>query len=439
MGQSVVKIREFDESKSIPIKSEDNQLVRDEVLSKWQNLLNLISEVFDVPSALIMRLHETEIEVFALNEHKNNPYESLEKCNLGMGLYCETVLGTDQALEVPNALQSSIWRDNPDVKLNMISYLGYPIKWPDGSYFGTICVLDNKTRIYSEMYKKMLEEFGSVLETDLDLYIKNHELKRSIDILEKTQEQLIKLERNKITTELMSGIAHEINTPIGVSITTASHINKIAERGGQLTSAKEYNKTLEDIQEGMALLNRNLEAAAGLISSYKRISTDQSKGDCKVFSVGEYIESVFRSMRYELKLNHVTYQINAEDSFKIFSCPGPLTQVFMNLITNSMIHGFNGVGGHINVHVEETPDVCLITFEDNGSGILPKNYTNVFEPFFTENKEGYNNSVGLNENSGMGLSIAKEIVEKTLKGSIKCVTSNSGAKFLIELPKAVIL
>jgi len=439
MGQSTVKVREDDSSRVVPIIAEENQLVREEVLSKWQNLLNLISEVFDVPSALIMRLRETDIEVFALNKHDDNPYEALEQCKLGMGLYCETVLGTDSPLEVPNALESAIWKDNPDVKLDMISYLGYPIKWPDGSYFGTICVLDSKTRTYNEMYKNMLKEFGSVLETDLELYIKNYELKQSIDALEKTQDQLIKLERNKITTELMSGIAHEINTPIGVSITTASHINKIAEKGSQIKDLETYSETLDDIQEGMVLLNRNLEAAASLISSYKRISTDQSKGDCKVFVVADYVESVFRSMRYELKLNHVNHKVSGNTEMTIFSCPGPLSQVFMNLINNSILHGFHGSGGHISVYIEETSDTCKIEFMDNGEGIENDHLEKIFEPFYTRSKVLNKDINGLNDNSGMGLCIVKEIVESTLKGSIKCISNSDGAKFILDLPKAVIL
>jgi GAF domain-containing protein len=87
--------------------------------------------------------------------------------SLNTGLYCETVMKTRQPLLVPDALVEEEWKSNPDIKLGMISYLGFPIAWPDGHIFGTICVLDNKRNEYSEPYRKLLLQFREVLQADL--------------------------------------------------------------------------------------------------------------------------------------------------------------------------------------------------------------------------------------------------------------------------------
>jgi formate hydrogenlyase transcriptional activator len=101
------------------------------------------------------------------SESKGNPYKQDEVSSLNTGLYCETVMKTRQSLLVPDALQEEEWKSNPDIKLGMISYLGFPIAWPDGNIFGTICVLDNKKNEYSEPYRKLLLQFREVLQEDL--------------------------------------------------------------------------------------------------------------------------------------------------------------------------------------------------------------------------------------------------------------------------------
>jgi GAF domain-containing protein len=96
-----------------------------------------------------------------------NPYERDELAPLNTGLYCETVIKTRQSLLVPDALRDAEWKSNPDIKLGMISYLGFPVTWPDGQIFGTICVLDRKENSYSDLYRKLVLQCRDVLEADL--------------------------------------------------------------------------------------------------------------------------------------------------------------------------------------------------------------------------------------------------------------------------------
>jgi GAF domain-containing protein len=139
-------------------------------LGKWQNVVDIVAELLTVPAGLIMRCQGREIEVLVASASPGNPYHPGEKELLpGSGLYCETVIKTRRMLLVPNALHDEKWRNNPDIKLGMISYLGYPILLPQGEVFGTICVLDIKGNAYSETHKKLLLEFKELIEAHLEL------------------------------------------------------------------------------------------------------------------------------------------------------------------------------------------------------------------------------------------------------------------------------
>src|SRR5882724_9231011 len=141
--------------------------VPSEIVGKWQEIVNLLAEIMHVPSALVMKVEPPYVTVFVSSESKGNPYEQDEVSSLNTGLYCETVMKTRQPLLVPDALLEEEWKSNPDIKVGMISYLGFPIAWPDGHLFGTICVLDNKRNEYSEPYRKLLLQFREVLQADL--------------------------------------------------------------------------------------------------------------------------------------------------------------------------------------------------------------------------------------------------------------------------------
>src|ERR1700751_2638484 len=145
--------------------------VPSEIIRKWQEFVNLLAEIMHVPSASIMRADPPHIKVFVSSASKGNP---CEPGALDTGPYCETVMKTGQPLLVPDALENEAWKENPHVKLGMISYLGVPIGWPDGRLFGTICVRDNKRNEYSEAYLKLLLHFRDMLQADLKSLVRLH-------------------------------------------------------------------------------------------------------------------------------------------------------------------------------------------------------------------------------------------------------------------------
>ena len=160
-----------------------------ETVQKWQEIVNIIAEIMRVPSALVMKVEPPNIKVFVSSESNSNPYERNELAPLNTGLYCETVMKTRQSLLVPDALCDEEWKSNPDIKLGMISYLGFPVSWPDGQIFGTICVLDRKENSYSESYRKFVSQCRDVLEADLRAVARlSGELTRSEAYLEESSE-----------------------------------------------------------------------------------------------------------------------------------------------------------------------------------------------------------------------------------------------------------
>ena len=138
-----------------------------ETVGGWQKIVNVIAEIFKVPAALVMKVEPSEITVFVSSESEGNPYQRGEKARLNTGLYCETVMETRQRLLVPDALADKKWNANPDIELGMISYLGFPIAWPGGEIFGTICVLDRKNNSFSALHERLLVQFRDAIESDL--------------------------------------------------------------------------------------------------------------------------------------------------------------------------------------------------------------------------------------------------------------------------------
>ncbi len=148
-----------------------------ESIQKWQKTVDLMAAIFDVPAGLIMRVLPSQIEVLLASNSTGNPYKIGEKADLNTGLYCETVMAERKQLVVPDALDDPQWKDNPDVPLNMISYMGVPLICPDGSVFGTICVLDDHTREYLPLYSDMLGEFRGIIEQDLRMLDQDNQLR----------------------------------------------------------------------------------------------------------------------------------------------------------------------------------------------------------------------------------------------------------------------
>ncbi|GAB4427387.1 MAG: hypothetical protein Fur0044_25280 [Anaerolineae bacterium] len=151
-----------------------------EIVHKWQEIVNLLAEIAQVPAALIKKIEPPEIVVFVSSESEGNPYKRADRAFLETDLYGETVIKTRQPLLTPDALADEVWRSTPDFKLGMRSYLGFPLTWPTGDIFGTICILDNKPNAYNELHQRLLGQFCHTVETDLKLLFERHQMEAAL-------------------------------------------------------------------------------------------------------------------------------------------------------------------------------------------------------------------------------------------------------------------
>lgn len=260
------------------------------------------------------------------------------------------------------------------------------------------------------------------------------ELNGTIEHLKSTQQQLIAAEKMASLGSLVAGIAHEINTPVGVGLTGISHFQAITteltEKYQQQKMKKsDFDNYIETSNQAATLIRNNLERTAELVRSFKQISVDQSSDEQRTFNVNEYIHQTLTSIHNAIKRKDLTIKVSCSDSIVISSYPGSISQIITNLVLNASIHAFEEESSlkRIEIKVTRHDDNLKLVVSDNGKGISPNIKQKIFDPFFTTNRD--------NGGSGLGLNIIFNLITSQLKGEITCESNlGYGAKFLITFP-----
>ena len=260
-------------------------------------------------------------------------------------------------------------------------------------------------------------------------------LEQNLENLKNAQNQLVESEKMSALGSLVAGVAHEVNTPLGISITAASIFKneiealKSAVEENSLSKSK-LNNFIDNVIKTDELLINNLNRAAKLIKNFKKISVDQSRDDLRKFELNSYIREVISTIHNEIKHNNVSLDLDLQTQ-PIFmnTYPGAIAQIIINLIQNSLLHGFEAKEkGHIRLITKESNENVIIICEDDGIGVHKDVLHKIFEPFITtkRNKGG----------TGLGLNISYNLVTQHLKGSIKLDTTyQEGARFVMTMPK----
>ena len=284
-----------------------------------------------------------------------------------------------------------------------------------------------------EALRKLNEELEQrIAERTAQLTQANQALQESLATLKKTQDQLVFSEKMAALGELVGGVAHEINTPVGICLTVASYLElKTDEFSKRLAAADaeqtELQKYLNSVTEATAGILTNLKRAAELVKSFKQVAVDQTAEETRKFNLKEYIENVLLSLRPKYKKTPHTIEVNCPEDVEIFSYPGAFSQIITNLVMNSLIHGFEGIKeGRISIDVSVADDRLLFRYSDSGRGMPEKNVKKIYDPFFTTKRgEG---------GSGLGMHIVFNLVTRRLSGQIACVSApGKGAVFTITL------
>jgi len=262
-------------------------------------------------------------------------------------------------------------------------------------------------------------------------------LNESLKEIKLVQNQLIESEKMASLGSLVSGIAHEINTPLGIVLTSISHIDnevkKIESNYNEQSLTEEALKEfITETKQIVKIISNQLNNAVTLIKSFKNISVDQHIEDQREFNLKQYIDDIIISLRNVIKKRHVRVINNIDADLELDSYPGIFSQIFSNLIINSINHGFeyNSEENIIEISLKEMDKTLIITYKDNGKGIDDAYAKKIFDPFFTT-KRGAGGS-------GLGLNIVYNLVTQKLGGTLKVVKiSPHGLGFTMRLNNKV--
>ena len=261
------------------------------------------------------------------------------------------------------------------------------------------------------------------------------ELHTTLENLRNTQSQLIESEKLSSLGGMVAGVAHEINTPIGLCITTHSFIKDIFKEMKQRfendsISKSNFTEFMLSMEESVDILSKNLERAAKLIKSFKHISEDQAGEAARKFNLEEYLQEILSTLNPKLKMTRHVVNIRCASDIEISGYPGALSQVITNLVMNSLLHGFENIDkGTITIEVERHDNNVEILYADDGQGLTKEAQVKIFEPFFTT-KRGYGGT-------GLGMHLVYNLVSQTLQGSIQLQQASKGCAFTIILPTQI--
>ncbi len=356
---------------------------------------------------------------------------------------------TKENVRLDNASQEGIYTENSYIQNHQTqSVLCFPIVYQQ--QLRAILYFENNliTGAFTPQRLKVLTMLSSQIAislensqvmANLDGKVKERtvQLNTKVEELTQTRHELIQSEKMASLGRLVAGFAHELNTPLGVAIGSASMLQRKAKQVNKLIEQEEVDvdellAALESIDKGSDLTLSNLERAANLVTSFKRTAVDQTSDELQSFHVHRVVNDIITTLNSKFKKTEIAIQVNCPDNIRIKSLPGALEQLLTNLLMNSYTHGFNEGKdtGIIQLNVQLNEQQLHLEYSDNGKGIAFENLAKIFEPFFTT----YRNHGG----SGLGMYICYNIVTTQLHGTLTCESIvGEGVMFKIYYPVEV--
>ncbi len=308
----------------------------------------------------------------------------------------------------------------------------------DGTEFWTEVIITRVKLNDIDYIYAVIRDISEKKELEFQLYERNAALDESnsnlenmLENLKQTQDKLVESEKMASLGSLVAGVAHEINTPVGVGLMGITQFieetNSIQKRyqNGELTEQM-FEEFLACATELSDIVNKNLDRTAHLIRGFKQIAVDQTSEEDRNINLKDYIEEVIFSLTSVTRKANTSIAVECADHYNVITNPGLISQVLTNLIVNSINHGFcHQDKGNITIQVQELANNGFkLIYKDDGSGINKENLPKIFNPFFTTNRA--------NGGTGLGLNVTYNIVTNALGGSIECHSQeNQGVEFII--------
>ncbi len=282
--------------------------------------------------------------------------------------------------------------------------------------------------------KQVKERTTEIQEKNAELEKQKEELQVTLENLKQAQDQLIQSEKMAALGGLVAGVAHEINTPVGISVTAASSLTQETGRMAEMYKENKISRTdfkeyLNTANQTAKLILANMDRTATLIQSFKQISVDQSTSQRRKFRLKAYTQDIMRSLSAAFKDRKISLLLEIDDELQLDSFPGDFSQIITNLVLNSLSHGFDKEDeGKIELSARLEKKELILEYSDTGKGIPKENLDRIFEPFFTTNKK-----LG----TGLGMHVVYNLIIHKHKGTIECKSEpGKGTRFKIRIPQA---
>ena len=261
----------------------------------------------------------------------------------------------------------------------------------------------------------------------------NAALNSALSALQEAQSELVRQEKLASLGRLVAGVAHEINTPLGICVTATSHLVqelKLTREdldGGQLDEDG-LRQFFDIIDQTLRIMTTNTQRAAALVRSFKQVAVDQSSDELRSFHLRKYLDEILLSLQPKLKGKPIRVEIDCAPEVQLRSYPGAVSQIVTNMVVNSLVHGFvEGEPGKIKISVRTAGEMLELDYSDDGMGMDSATLGQLFDPFFTT-KRG-------SGGSGLGAHILYNLVTGPLGGTVKVVSApGMGLHYKIRFP-----
>jgi signal transduction histidine kinase len=329
-------------------------------------------------------------------------------------------------------------KDQLLIDMKIEAYLGTPLQDSKQKVMGLIVALYEKPleddqevvtlfKVFSGRIAAELERRNYEASLEEKVLSRTLELSTTVDKLQQAQRQLVESDKMAALGSLVAGIAHEVNTPLGIAITTHSIItdehkqlnNKIANKN---LSMKDMTHYCQAVGTALSMQGDNLIRAKKLIENFKKTAVDQHQLEIETINVKDYYNKIVSTLASILKAKKVSLTITGDDNINLTTYPGIHAQILTNLIANSVRHGFEDTNdNNIVINIVKRKDLVEVHYQDNGIGLSEEVQNHIFEPFFTTAKK----SGGV----GLGMSIVYNLITQKLLGNIFIDKNSQGASF----------
>ncbi len=293
--------------------------------------------------------------------------------------------------------------------------------------------VNQRTLELEDLNRQLKKDITQRKRAETKLQKTNMALSDSLSKLKFAQDKLIQSEKLASLGGMVSGIVHEINTPIGIGITASTFIKQLISKMeknlvNETVDVQAIDKLLKKTHEAAAMIHANLGRAGALLENFKQVSVDQISEIPRKILVDEYINEVIASLSVELKHSPHRIVVNCPQNLIFDSRPGALAQIITNFVMNSVTHGFEGMDqGEILFEIHADDTTLYLNCRDNGKGMGRDAVKQIFDPFYTTRRE--------KGGTGLGLYVVYNLVTKALSGTIECVsTPGRGTEFKVKVP-----